>query len=697
PVISMTANKRPSLTDGARAGAFARIGLIAALLAAAWAGGMGAARADEHVGNDFSSFSVTDPHGNELNWMNEWTFDVGGPILLLFRETWRLLISAGKPEYTFPYIIVTAVPTDPTQPLAYGFNNLLPHHPMTAGKGEKIRTNRSTAPTLDIYVGGVEAPSRRYARKIEIRQRRGGIPDDPRLDTLTHDANSNALGLSWSPPTDDNGGAVTGYKVRWATAAESTTYLNSGGANGLDVEGGASARTHIIAGLTNSVDYLVEVAAVNTFGLGGWADAQPGTPGTLSAPSMPRELRVVSRSERLDLTWTAPQLTGGAPITNYRVRWAEGASSTNWTDPAGREILRGENVPAYTLRGLTNGATYAVQVAAENSDSVSVWSASQIGTPMLLRPAAPTSVTSIISNHALALSWNAPDDGGAPITDYKVRWSISLRGGVINPSGEGGESAGADDTAYEITGLANEVRHRVQVAAVNSVGRGAWSKEHLAFPEALPRMPSGLGVAGGGGRLNLNWSAPPSDSEIVISGYALRWAEGAGSISWVRPPGATGRAIGSAATTTYTLRGLKSATTYEVQIATRSRQGLSAWTTSAQGETASFDLDINQNGAADWMDGVLMARYLLGLRGAALTAGLGGPALLAADVAARINAGRQDGMLDVDDSQATTAADGIMIARYLLDVRGDEVTEGQTNTASADVIMNIEALLPAAP
>ncbi|MGR3913655.1 MAG: hypothetical protein OD918_03885, partial [Gammaproteobacteria bacterium] len=46
--MAMTADKTPSLADGARAGAFARIGLIAALLAAAWAGGMGTARGCVH-------------------------------------------------------------------------------------------------------------------------------------------------------------------------------------------------------------------------------------------------------------------------------------------------------------------------------------------------------------------------------------------------------------------------------------------------------------------------------------------------------------------------------------------------------------------------------------------------------------------------------------------------------------------------
>ncbi|MGR3912930.1 MAG: fibronectin type III domain-containing protein, partial [Gammaproteobacteria bacterium] len=648
----------------------------AALLAAALLGAMGGARAQ----SVFASFGVTDPHGNPLTLS---AFSIPGVDPSFTAKT----RTVNPSPYTFPYIIVTVTPADPHAILGYAFNGVVTTTPFVAAERLKIRLLTGT---MDIYVNET------IARTLSIRRTSGGIPDDPVLAEPAHAATS--LTISWSPPTNTNGANITGYKIRWAAETAPAAYLNTGGAEGMDVSGGASAATHAITNLTTGTAYRAEVAAVNSHGTGGWADAQTATPAdpvTPGAPSAPRMLAVSNANTKLHLRWDAPQDAGDTAITKYRVRWAEGAHSTAWLGAAaaaGQEIPGDANARTYTLTTLTNGTTYAVQVAAENSRGTGAWSASKRGTPMPSPPAMPHSVNSTVYDRTLMVFWEAPaDDGGAALTDYKVRWRRSSTETWVNPPGAAGAFAGIGDRSHTISRLLNGTAYVVQVAAVNSLGTGAWSASHQNTPKAVPRMPRNLVVTGGGGRLNLDWSAPAGASGSAVSEYAVRWAEGAGAISWLIPPGASGRATTSTATT-YTLRGLKSATTYEVQIAARNATGLSAWTASAQGETASFDLDVNQSGAVDWMDGVMIARHLLGLRGAALVAGLGSPLANAANVSAHINAGRLDGVLDVDDSQTTTAADGIMIARYLLGVRGDALTDAQSNTTSADVIMNIEAL-----
>ncbi|MGR3913654.1 MAG: fibronectin type III domain-containing protein [Gammaproteobacteria bacterium] len=621
--------------------------------------------------------------------MNIWTFARGVPLgRAPFRETWRLL-----PDFTTPYIIITAVPADPTLSLAYGFNagidNLVP---MTAGKGVKIRVpNKTQNPTFEIYVGVVTNP-RDYARKIEIGRRGVGIPDDPGLNAPVHAAN--ALALSWSAPTDDGGAAVTAYKARWASAAAPAVYLNAGGASGADVPGGAAARAYVIAGLANNTAYLVEVAAVNAHGLGGWADAQSGTPGTISRPGMPRAPAVVRGSEKLDLTWRAPQHTGGAAISDYKVRW-KAAGAGAWSNPAGADgESAGADDTAYGITGLTNGATYEAQVAAENSSGIGAWTASQTARPGT--PGAPASVSSSISDATLAVAWAAPANAGsAAISDYKVRWKIAGARAWGNPAGADGESAGAGDTAYDITGLTNGTTYEAQVAAVNSFGGGAWSAPHRNNPATPPHAPGSLSAQPGALSLNLTWTAPADDGGDAVLGYVVRWAEGAGSSAWVRPPGETGRPVESTATATaYTLRGLKGAATYEVQVAARNDAGSDAWTASAQGVTIDFTLDIDANGMVEWQDGVMIARYLAGVRGAALVTGMG-DALDAAAVAAEIEAGARGGALDVDASGVTTAADGIMIARYLLGVTsGAALVEGMTSPTKLNAVIQAISDLP---
>ncbi|MGR3912918.1 MAG: fibronectin type III domain-containing protein, partial [Gammaproteobacteria bacterium] len=670
PPLATTANKRRHWRIAARAFGAGRGALLAAAL-------LGAASFDARAqSGTLASYTVTDPHGNAV--------------------TFGDLFGIQTLETTLPYLILTATPAVAGESLVLtnirGSGDRRYTLILQPGAPQKIHLYTSTTGTLrerintfELSVGGA------VDLGLIITRTLGGIPDDPVMAVPVIGANS--LAISWSAPTDTGGADITGYKIRWTTAAAPGTYLNTNAALGADVSGGASATTHAITGLTNDLAYGVEVAAVNSHGAGGWADVQLGTPGTPGTPSAPRNLTATGDNTQLNLTWRVPQNTGGADLENYRVRWAEGADSTNWIDPTGadgREIPGGASTLLYAVPGLTNGTTYSVQVAAENSNGIGEW-ASQNGAPMPVPPGMPQSVTSAISSQTLTLSWAAPaSDGGAAISDYIVRWKDTNLLIWTNPPGSTGESAGAD-LSHTLSGLSNGTRYLVQVAAVNSAGTGAWSASHQNTPKAVPSMPRNLAVTGGGGRLNLRWTAPAGDGGSAITGYAVRWAEGAGSSAWVIPPGASGDATGSTATN-YALDGLKSATTYEVQIAARNRAGISAWTASAQGATDSFDIDVDANGMVEWKDGVMIARHLAGLRGAALVTGMGG-SLDAATVAAKINSGALAGMLDVDDSNTTTAADGIMIARYLLGVTsGNALTEGMTATDSAAVAGNIAGL-----
>ncbi|MGR3913782.1 MAG: fibronectin type III domain-containing protein, partial [Gammaproteobacteria bacterium] len=646
-----------------------RIGLGALL--AALSGG--AFDAHAQFSTHLESYRLTDPHGAELT--------VGGS------GDSRLFFGA----LDWPYFIVTAVQKDTTATLWYRVRGVgLPDGTpvqITSGLPVKIRLPLgSTGLSVDLHQNG-EFSLGDAIFILGIRARTsGGIPDDPVMAAPV--VGDSSLAISWTAPADINGAAITGYKIRWATAAAPATYLNTGGAAGADA-GGASATTHTITGLTNDTAYGVEVAAVNSHGTGGWADVQLGTPGTPGTPDAPRNLTAVVANAKLKLSWLAPQNTGGADIEKYRVRWSEGADSTNWIDPpgaAGGEVRGGADARKYTVTGLTNGTTYTVQVAAENSNGAGEW-ASQNAEPMPVPPGMPQSLASQIANRALLLSWVAPDDdGGAAISDYKVRWRNFGASSWTNPAGA---STGAD-LSHTLSGLTNGIIYEVQVAAANRLGAGAWSASHRNTPKAVPGMPRNLSVTGNSGRLNLNWSAPATDSGAALSEYVVRWAEGAGSISWVTPPGASGRATSTTATT-YTLRDLKSATTYEVQLAARNANGLSAWTTSAQGATSIFDMDVNQSGAVDAPDGTLIERYLAGTRGAALLANLNAPA--AADaVDANIAAAMAAGNFDVDDSGAVNGTDGMLVARYLLGVTGDSLRAGLTDTGLPAVVANITAL-----
>jgi len=503
-------------------------------------------------------------------------------------------------------------------------------------------------------------------------------------------AADNSIVLTWSPPADTAAGDAT-YVARWATTPASLLYLNSGGANGEAVTGGASARSLTISGL-RGVSHNAQVGGVNPAGAIFWADIVTATPNDV--PSPPRDLTLSRGDARLTLSWTAPERTGGAAINNYRVRWARGAASSNWINPpggAGRVIPGGASTLIYTLTGLAAGGTFAVQVAAENRIGTGEWSASQ-SARTLAPPGAPQNLRIAISDATLMLTWDIPTDtGDAAISDYKVRWAQGAGSSTwIDPPGEAGESAGLDLT-HSISSLTNGTTYEVQVAAINAYGTGEWAaaRDNPARP---PDLPTDVRAQLGVDFVTLSWDASANNGGDAVTGYAVRWTEIVqfGFGTWV--PSATGMNTGSL-DTVYVVRGLKRNTRYQLQVAAINRAGTGAFGSSVTARTTFSILDANQNGAADWRDGVLVARYLAGVRGDALIAGMG-DSLVASSIIEQLASGVTSGELDIDGAGGITAADGIIIARYMLNVRGAALTAGQSNVNVDTITGKIEALLP---
>ncbi|MGR3914969.1 MAG: fibronectin type III domain-containing protein, partial [Gammaproteobacteria bacterium] len=119
----------------------------------------------------------------------------------------------------------------------------------------------------------------------------GTGPVAPVLETPT--VLSRSLALNWAAPSDIGSAPVTGYKVRWAAESAPATYLNAGGAGGIDAPGGANATFYAIAGLADGTAYQVQVAAVNSFGYGDWSAAQSATPAT--APIIKQVICITQR------------------------------------------------------------------------------------------------------------------------------------------------------------------------------------------------------------------------------------------------------------------------------------------------------------------------------------------------------------------------------------------------------------------
>jgi len=85
-----------------------------------------------------------------------------------------------------------------------------------------------------------------------------GRPASP--TALTGSVGSTSVSLAWSPPSDNGGSAVTGYRIDYSTDGRTWTTVNT--------NTGSTATSALAGSLTSSTQYYFRVAAINSVGLG---------------------------------------------------------------------------------------------------------------------------------------------------------------------------------------------------------------------------------------------------------------------------------------------------------------------------------------------------------------------------------------------------------------------------------------------
>lgn len=197
--------------------------------------------------------------------------------------------------------------------------------------------------------------------------------------------------------------------------------------------------------------------------------------------------------------WSAPNPKTVIADTPDRVPY------TALVATAGLPTFDGVHYTAAAYRTIGSGIVPALAIAQAAAPAV---------------PAAVGTVTVTPGNTQLSLSWSAPARNRSEITDYVVQFSD-----------DGGDnwttfSDGTSTTPSAIiTGLTNDTEYSVRVAAVNSVGQGAYSSAATGTPvEGVPGVEDGavghwlLGSDGetlAGGSLTVVGTAP-----ALEAGYA---------------------------------------------------------------------------------------------------------------------------------------------------------------------------------
>ena len=164
--------------------------------------------------------------------------------------------------------------------------------------------------------------------------------------------------------------------------------------------------------------------------------------------------------------------------------------------------------------------------------------------------------------------WAAPD-AELVIAGYQLRWR---RAGDTDWT-EVADIA-ATVTEYTIPDLDAGTTYEVQVRARYADGEGDWSP--VVTVQTAPPPPVLATGDATPTSVTVTWTAP--DTELVISGYQLRWRR-AGDTDWTEAAEIAGTL------TEYTIADLDAGTTYEVQVRARYADGGGEWSLIAFVET----------------------------------------------------------------------------------------------------------------
>jgi hypothetical protein len=135
-------------------------------------------------------------------------------------------------------------------------------------------------------------------------------------------------------------------------------------------------------------------------------------------------------------------------------------------------------------------------------------------------PGQPSHVVTTIDNASVVASWDAPCDGGSPITSTTVSL---LRGGKVLAR----KTVAPGATAVRFSGLKNNFKYQVVIKARNAVGEGVAT--HRVTTGMVRSLRVGLNtpltyVATFGGDLDLGWNVSSSSRSICkVMGVNVRF------------------------------------------------------------------------------------------------------------------------------------------------------------------------------
>ena len=259
------------------------------------------------------------------------------------------------------------------------------------------------------------------------------VPGKP--TKLMADRGDGSIRYTWEAPESDGGAEIDEYEYRHFLSV-AVCALNDR-PTATDAWTSVGKRLYVsFSSLTANEEYGFQVRAVNDVGAG---DMEVTSGPAASAPTLPQNFTAEADNNdpEIELEWDDPADEGGAPLLGYHLQVKVGDDGA-WTDVdtfGGGDTNTAEEI---TPDGLTFGETYHYRIRALNTYStLRIAGPSDAQKEMLDALEWATANDTVASNWPyqvaavpettfedgrITVTWAKPNDGGQPITTYRLRW-----------------------------------------------------------------------------------------------------------------------------------------------------------------------------------------------------------------------------------------------------------------------------------
>ena len=281
---------------------------------------------------------------------------------------------------------------------------------------------------------------------------------------------TDSVRVMWDEP-DNDGPPITDYDVKCENCPNPNDDLSHDGAD----------RSMIITGLTPGTRYEVQVRARNAEGHSDWSRSGTGTPNadvTNQVPIFSGGARTIQVAENTVVAGDpiGSPVSAVDPDLDTVTHTLEGTDATSFTIDAGSGQIRATAALDHEQK-----SSYSVTVRATDtrggSATVGVTiTVTDVDGEAPATPAAPT--VAAASGTSLAVSWDAPENTGPPITDYDYRYRETSRSWT--------EVTNTTITATMVTipRLTASTSYDVAVRATNAEGTSGWSNSGFGTTNA---------------------------------------------------------------------------------------------------------------------------------------------------------------------------------------------------------------------